>query len=926
MNPDFVRVFVQLLANALLLFASSFLISTLNINPKQEHFIRKILVGLLLGGFVIVIIYNALNFGDGLIYDTRTVLVSVVAFFFPVETAISTALLASVYRYFFIGGVGRFAGVSSILTALLAGIAMRVLRKRFYKIRNTFYYYLLGVLASFLMIISQFLLPYTTWIVNVPRIILPVMLLYPVLTVLLSISMNNQFNRINTDSRMKTLQNLMKASLDAPEQTSIFALNLKYEYLFFNKYHHDFMKKHDFVDVYPGMNLLDQIQDLDDRTETKLLYDRALGGEAFTIFRQFEVDGMMLYYKNNYGPVFDDQYNIIGLAVVATEITQQKVLEAMLLEKEENYRLLVSRMKQSLSLHELIVDDSNHPINFRFLSVNDAFLATFNLKIEDVIGKTREEVFPGSDDQWKKTLAVVALTGNPMEYESYSQIAKRHLHYSLYSPKPNQCAAIITDITERIESLQRLEASETRLRNAVNEAPIAIMMIEEGGEIIQINNRFSQILGYTSHDLKRMEDWWLNAFGAIPDDYQNQLATSFQQEHRRYAGEFNIHTKNREVLICDVYSAVIGKSETNKRILMNVVIDITERKKKDEEILFLSYHDPLTGLYNRRFYDQSIWSLRQVKNMPLSIIMADINGLKFTNDAFGHGAGDQLLLRVRDLFNKCHRANDIVARIGGDEFILMLPKTTKEEANQLIDTMNLELEKMVLNGITISVSFGLSTCYDTKEIEDTIKHAEIDMYNKKLYELSSKRSETVKAIISTLYLKSPREEVHSKQVSNHAVALGQLLNMRKDELNLLRLIGNLHDIGKIAIDEQILNKADPLTDAEWHEIKKHPETGYRILAASVEYMEIAEDILSHHERIDGTGYPKGLKGNKIPLRARIIAIADAYEAMTSERPYAKQLTTLEAAKELKRCAGTQFDQKLVQKFIEGYLKLSCDTL
>lgn len=926
MNPDFVRVFVQLLANALLLFASSFLISTLNINPKQQNLIRKILTGLLLGGFVVVIIYNALNFGDGLIYDTRTVLISVVAFFFPVETAISSALVAGVYRYFFIGGVGRYAGVLSILTALLAGIFMRALRKRLQKISNLVYFYILGVLVSILMILSQFFLPYATWIVNVPRIILPVMLLYPILTVLLSISMNNQLSRIGADQRMKTLQSLMKASLDAPEQTSIFALNLKYEYLFFNKYHHDFMKKHDLVDVYPGMNLLDQIKDVEDYNETKSLYDRALEGEAFTIFRQFKVDGSMMYYKNNYGPVFDDQFNIIGLAVVATEITQTKVLEAMLLEKEESYRLLISRMKQSLALHELIYDDANNPISYRFLSVNEAFLETFRLKLEDVIGKTREEVFPMSDDKWKETLAVVALTGSPMEFEAYSRIARRHLHYSFYSPKPNQCAAIITDITERIESLQRLEASETRLRNAVNEAPIAIMMIQEDGEILQINNRLSQLLGYTSSDLKRIEDWWLHAFGAIPDDFQEQLATSFKQEHRRYAGEFTIQKKNKDTLICDVYSAVIGKTETNKRILMNVVIDITDRKKKDEEILFLSYHDPLTGLYNRRFYDQSIWNLRQTKNMPLSIIMADINGLKFTNDAFGHGAGDQLLLRVRDLFNKCQRKHDIVARIGGDEFILILPKTTKEEAVQLVDGMNLELEKMVLNGITISVSFGVSTCFDTKDIEDTIKNAEIDMYHKKLYELSSKRSETVKAIISTLYLKSPREEIHSKQVATHAVGLGQLLGMRKDELNLLRLIGNLHDIGKIAIDEQILNKPDPLTDLEWQEIKKHPETGYRILAATVEYIEIAEDILAHHERIDGSGYPKGLKGNKIPLRARIIAIADAYEAMTSERPYAKQMTTTEAAKELKRCTGTQFDQKLVQKFIEGYLKLHYESL
>jgi HD-GYP domain-containing protein (c-di-GMP phosphodiesterase class II) len=141
------------------------------------------------------------------------------------------------------------------------------------------------------------------------------------------------------------------------------------------------------------------------------------------------------------------------------------------------------------------------------------------------------------------------------------------------------------------------------------------------------------------------------------------------------------------------------------------------------------------------------------------------------------------------------------------------------------------------------------------------------------------------------------------------------MGMTKQDIEQLTLISNLHDIGKIAIDDKILNKPGKLTEEEWRVMKRHPETGYRILASSPDYIEIAEDILSHHEKYDGTGYPRGLKGEKIPIRARIIAIADAYDAMTSDRPYRKKLDHAVAIQELIDNKGSQFDPKLVDIFL-----------
>ncbi|SPF34135.1 Diguanylate cyclase (GGDEF) domain/uncharacterized domain HDIG-containing protein [Candidatus Desulfosporosinus infrequens] len=369
----------------------------------------------------------------------------------------------------------------------------------------------------------------------------------------------------------------------------------------------------------------------------------------------------------------------------------------------------------------------------------------------------------------------------------------------------------------------------------------------------------------------------------------------------------------------DYFSKPLSE-EIIKTSLPLKVKNAIELMKRNIEISYLSYHDFLTELYNRRFCEEEIKRLNTINNLPISIIVGDINGLKFINDMFGHDEGDKLLKIAASAIQSACRMDDIVARWGGDEFIILLPKTKKEEAEEVVDRIKQLYSADQVNGIHVSISFGCDT-KQTNDVEMTtvFKNAEDDMYRNKTCENESVRSNMINTIINTLHEKNPREEMHSKRVSELCQAIGNELSLSDIEIRMLKVGGLLHDIGKIAIEERILNKREEPTDQEWNEIKRHPEIGYRILSSSHEMQELADYILAHHEKWDGTGYPKGLKGEAIPRIARIIAIADSYDVMTNERPYRKALSEEIVINEICKNAGRQFDPEIAKVFVEKVL-------
>ena len=354
---------------------------------------------------------------------------------------------------------------------------------------------------------------------------------------------------------------------------------------------------------------------------------------------------------------------------------------------------------------------------------------------------------------------------------------------------------------------------------------------------------------------------------------------------------------------------------------MIVFRDFSDKKEKRDQIEFLSYHDQLSGLYNRRFFEEEIKRLDTKRNLPLSIIFADVNGLKTINDAFGHEHGDELIKKFASVLRNNCRADDIISRTGGDEFVILLPNTSCEDVQSLTNRIKENIQEQKVMNINISVSFGWSTKdKEEQSINYLIKNAEDMMYQKKIFESASKRGAVIKSIMSTLHQKNPEERSHSKRVGFICESIGKAYNLHSDEVEELKIAGLLHDIGKVAIDSTILNKTEPLTKEEWTQLKLHSETGYRLLGTSKEYYNIAEYVLTHHERWDGKGYPRGLKGENILWKSRIIALADAFDSMTSDKPYKKGMSEEEAIQEIKNCAGTYFDPEIARVFVEKVLE------
>ena len=350
-------------------------------------------------------------------------------------------------------------------------------------------------------------------------------------------------------------------------------------------------------------------------------------------------------------------------------------------------------------------------------------------------------------------------------------------------------------------------------------------------------------------------------------------------------------------------------------------LDITERKKSEAEILYLSYRDQLTGLYNRRYFEEELARLDVPRNYPLALIMADMNGLKLINDSLGHAMGDQILKKIAEILQKSCRSGDLIARLGGDEFVILLPKTDSHETEEIIQRIKENSAKEKVGSVDISVSLGYGTKNSADEkIQDIFKIAEDHMYGHKLFESPTMRKKAINTLISTLHDRNKQEEHHAHNVSKLCKRMGKVLGLSEIEIEELKTAGLLHDLGKIAIAESILNKPGKLNDNEWEEIKRHSEIGYRILSTVNHMSKMAEYVLAHHERWDGKGYPKGLKEDNIPLQARIIHIAEAYNDMTSIRNYrGNTLSAKEAIVELQKNAGLQFDPELVTIFIREVL-------
>jgi diguanylate cyclase (GGDEF)-like protein/putative nucleotidyltransferase with HDIG domain len=373
------------------------------------------------------------------------------------------------------------------------------------------------------------------------------------------------------------------------------------------------------------------------------------------------------------------------------------------------------------------------------------------------------------------------------------------------------------------------------------------------------------------------------------------------------------------------------------RLLVDQVAIAVQNARDYRDRLEQAIRDPLTGLLNRRFvYEAFAGEVERCERYGTtgSIVLLDVDDFKQVNDTLGHTAGDGVLCEIGRIAAQTIRGADIFARVGGEEFALLLPETSQLEALIVAERLRRAVASAaILADRTVTISAGIATWpEDGTQLEELEGKADRALYWAKrngknlcavatevvVSEGADSRDEMLAhlhALVATIDAQHLNTRDHSQNVAAYAAAIGERIGLTRERIVLLRRAALFHDIGKVAVRGEVLNKASALTDAEFEEIKVHTVVGGAMLKHSGFELE-ADWVRHHHERLDGRGYPDGLAGDDIPLEARIIFVADAFEAMTSDRPYHDGIPVRDAVQELRRCTGSQFEPRIVDALVE----------
>jgi diguanylate cyclase (GGDEF)-like protein/PAS domain S-box-containing protein len=605
--------------------------------------------------------------------------------------------------------------------------------------------------------------------------------------------------------------------------------------------------------------------------------------------------------------------------VIARNLTEERKKEVELGKAHSMYRAILGNINDIV----LSLDDKGC-----LTYINPVVEKKLSFQTKEMIGKPLSSfIHPHAEPDFRDNIKR-CLAGTQKAFEFQILDKKNQIFHMRFSGRPLikdgqtiGLTGILIDITEQELSETLLKRAERNYRSIFENALEGIFQSTIDGHFLVANPACARILGYSSPEelitrhLIPHRPFYLNP--EIRKEFQNLL-----QEVGVVKGfEYEVYRKDGRKIWVSENALAMRDSNGNVLFYEGTLQDITDKKLAEDKIRYLSFYDSLTGVYNRAFFEENLRRMDSPRQLPISILMGDANGLKLINDAFGHQEGDRFLKEIADILKGCCRKEDMVARLGGDEFAILLPRTNHGVSMEITERIKKICKEKSRAPFEVSMALGVATKDDPlKSIEVVLKEAEDRMYRNKLLESKSFRTSLLSSLRQTLFEKSHETEEHTRRLQRLALQIGNALRLPDSTLDELTLLASLHDIGKIAIPEEIIIKPDKLSSEEWELIRKHPEIGYRIANSSPEMVPVAEGILSHHEWWNGAGYPRMLFGKEIPLVSRIISVVDAYDVMIYGRPYKKALSKQEALEEIKRCAGSQFDpliSRILFKLLSG---------
>ncbi len=471
--------------------------------------------------------------------------------------------------------------------------------------------------------------------------------------------------------------------------------------------------------------------------------------------------------------------------------------------------------------------------------------------------------------------------------------------------------------------MQALREREERLTNLVETLPEGVILLDREGRITFANSAVQRIFGAPASEMvgSRYDDarWQIRDLdGTATPPEQMPLARVLRNGQVVTGIEYVITARDGLARVVKLNAAPLQDASGAVAEVVASLEDVTARKQLEKQLTYLGLHDSLTGLYNRTFFEEEMLRLGSGRN-PIAVIVCDIDGLKLVNDTLGHGHGDRLLRVAATVIRGSFRQDAVVARIGGDEFAILFPGNSRSHVEAACRRLHDAVERHNARAaipFPLSMSIGFAVAAGPHpNMAELFKEADNAMYREKLHHRQSRRSSVVQTLAKAMEARDFGTEGHAERLQERVAELGRVVGLAEGKIADLRLLAHFHDIGKVGIPDRLLFKPSPLTPEEMLEMRTHCEVGQRIAQAAPDLQPIADWILMHHESWDGTGYPLGLAGESIPLECRIVSVVDAYGAMTADRPYREAMTHEQAAEELRRCAGTQYDPTLVAAFL-----------